>query len=293
MVGLDCSIIMNPKVWEASGHVGGFSDPMVDLPRSARGGSAPTRSGISSKKATGSSHSSRPAGIASPLRSGRHRKARSSRRADAERNSTETLSRLAERARTQPDEPIEAKTFVQYLATEQYARTGLVLPCPNCGGDLTEPRNFNLMFETHVGAVADEAEQGLPPPRDRPGHLRQLQERRRHRPRQGPVRDRAGRQELPQRDHPAQLHLPLARVRADGDRVLLPPRGVGRRGTSTGATRGSSGTSTTACGATSSGSATTTRTSWRSTRRPRPTSSTASRSASASWRGSRTGATTT
>jgi glycyl-tRNA synthetase len=30
MVGLDCAIIMNPKVWEASGHVGGFSDPMVD-----------------------------------------------------------------------------------------------------------------------------------------------------------------------------------------------------------------------------------------------------------------------
>jgi glycyl-tRNA synthetase len=30
MVGLDCSIIMNPKVWEASGHVGGFNDPMVD-----------------------------------------------------------------------------------------------------------------------------------------------------------------------------------------------------------------------------------------------------------------------
>src|SRR4051812_49818590 len=30
MVGLDCSLIMNPKVWEASGHVGGFSDPMVD-----------------------------------------------------------------------------------------------------------------------------------------------------------------------------------------------------------------------------------------------------------------------
>src|SRR6202041_236276 len=30
MVGLDSSIIMNPKVWVASGHVGGFSDPMVD-----------------------------------------------------------------------------------------------------------------------------------------------------------------------------------------------------------------------------------------------------------------------
>src|SRR5437870_3699646 len=30
MVGVDCSLIMNPKVWEASGHVAGFSDPMVD-----------------------------------------------------------------------------------------------------------------------------------------------------------------------------------------------------------------------------------------------------------------------
>src|SRR5436190_4251192 len=29
MVGVDCAIIMNPKVWEASGHVGGFQDPMV------------------------------------------------------------------------------------------------------------------------------------------------------------------------------------------------------------------------------------------------------------------------
>ena len=28
MNGLDCTIIMNPKVWEASGHVGGFQDPM-------------------------------------------------------------------------------------------------------------------------------------------------------------------------------------------------------------------------------------------------------------------------
>jgi len=30
IVGLDSSIIQNPKTWEASGHVAGFSDPMVD-----------------------------------------------------------------------------------------------------------------------------------------------------------------------------------------------------------------------------------------------------------------------
>ena len=29
-VGLDASILMNPRVWEASGHVGGFSDPLMD-----------------------------------------------------------------------------------------------------------------------------------------------------------------------------------------------------------------------------------------------------------------------
>jgi len=30
MVGMDAAILMNPKVWEASGHVSGFSDPLVD-----------------------------------------------------------------------------------------------------------------------------------------------------------------------------------------------------------------------------------------------------------------------
>lgn len=30
MYGIDAAIIMNPKVWEASGHVGGFADPMAD-----------------------------------------------------------------------------------------------------------------------------------------------------------------------------------------------------------------------------------------------------------------------
>lgn len=30
VVGLDCSIIMHPRIWEASGHIGGFTDPMID-----------------------------------------------------------------------------------------------------------------------------------------------------------------------------------------------------------------------------------------------------------------------
>ena len=30
MVALDSAVILNPQVWVASGHVGGFSDPMID-----------------------------------------------------------------------------------------------------------------------------------------------------------------------------------------------------------------------------------------------------------------------
>src|SRR5690606_25670065 len=30
IVGLDAAILMNPKVWEASGHLGNFTDPLVE-----------------------------------------------------------------------------------------------------------------------------------------------------------------------------------------------------------------------------------------------------------------------
>jgi glycyl-tRNA synthetase len=29
-VGMDAAILMNPQTWEASGHVGGFNDPLMD-----------------------------------------------------------------------------------------------------------------------------------------------------------------------------------------------------------------------------------------------------------------------
>ena len=33
IVGVDAAILCTPKVWEASGHVGGFNDPMIDTSR--------------------------------------------------------------------------------------------------------------------------------------------------------------------------------------------------------------------------------------------------------------------
>jgi len=80
VVGMDDAILTHPEVLTASGHVDGFSDPLIDC-RSCK-------------------------------------------------------------AHLRLDQLIEKKGIKQ---------------CPNCGGrDLTEARQFNLMFETHVGAAADE-----------------------------------------------------------------------------------------------------------------------------------------
>ena len=114
------------------------------------------------------------------------------------------------------------------------------------------------MFKTHRRAPGRRGGRGVPAPRDGPGHLRQLQERAGQHARAGPVRHRPDRQELPQRDHAAELHLPLARVRADGDRVLLPPELVARVVPVLARPAATSGTSTWAWPATGCGCATTT-----------------------------------
>jgi hypothetical protein len=64
----------------------------------------------------------------------------------------------------------------------------------------------------------------LPAPRDGAGDLPGLQDRARLRASEAAVRHRPGRQVVPQRDHPRQLHLPNAGVRADGDGVLRAAR---------------------------------------------------------------------
>ena len=46
--------------------------------------------------------------------------------------------------------------FYQLMATEQFDLTGPVNPCPHCGGVLSEPKQFNLMFQTNMGATGDD-----------------------------------------------------------------------------------------------------------------------------------------
>ncbi len=65
------------------------------------------------------------------------------------------------------------------------ARPGLAeINCPECGnlGQFTEPRDFNMMLKTYLGVHRGRVRLALPASGDRPGHLRELQERARTRP---------------------------------------------------------------------------------------------------------------
>lgn len=91
MYGIDAAIIMSPRAWEASGHVGGFSDPMVEC------------------------------------------------------------EKCHHRFRADQIFP----RFEQNLGPKKHEEEYIydVVPCPDCGGELGDVRQFNMMFETYVGAV--------------------------------------------------------------------------------------------------------------------------------------------
>ncbi|HST31874.1 MAG TPA: glycine--tRNA ligase [Chthoniobacterales bacterium] len=56
------------------------------------------------------------------------------------------------------DPMIDCRTCKARLRADQVIDKGKGKQCPSCGGkDLTEPRSFNLMFKTYVGATEDES----------------------------------------------------------------------------------------------------------------------------------------
>jgi glycyl-tRNA synthetase len=157
MVGLDCSIIMNPSVWVASGHVGAFGDPT----RKCSGCGKFTRADhvwqILSECTWLNSLIQEFEAITGKfthqalLKWAKGKGVRLAPNLALVRNPEVTLVWLAERVNTQPQSPPSMQEIVQYIATEQLAATGLQIPCPACGGVLDEPKNMSLMFHSHAG----------------------------------------------------------------------------------------------------------------------------------------------
>ncbi len=157
VVGLEATIIMHPAIWKASGHLDTFSDPMSTchqckkLMRSDQIwdmlADSPLGAELTALYAEGhpdfgrianwcKGHAKSKAPNLAVLRSG---------------NPDAFLAPLAAQLANPPD----FKTFYGLLAGSTEAAP--VLPCPLCGGELTAPRPFNLMFKTVVGPVDDPA----------------------------------------------------------------------------------------------------------------------------------------
>ena len=136
VVGIETSIIMHPKVWEASGHVAGFSDPLVDCKVSKQRFRA-DQLFFSPVTVDGAI-----VGYVSALES-EDTTAKLQAAAETFKRKKAIVGTLA---------PVTPKDF-----TEATSDQIPLSPSPGTGepGSLTEARAFNMMFQTNVGAMTD------------------------------------------------------------------------------------------------------------------------------------------
>ncbi|MBI5380652.1 MAG: glycine--tRNA ligase [Opitutae bacterium] len=136
IVGLESSIIMHPKVWEASGHVAGFTDPLVDC-KASKNRYRADQLFFAPVVVDGQT-----VGYVSALESER------------------TAAELQEKAETfKRKKAIQGKLDAVQPRdmTEAKPEEIALIPSPATGepGSLTAPRSFNMMFQTNVGAMTD------------------------------------------------------------------------------------------------------------------------------------------
>lgn len=160
MVMVDTRIIQHPKVWEASGHLAGFTDPMRKCPGC---GHFVRADHLWDVLATQSEWLSSLLAEFTPITGeidtprlmkwARGKGKRLAPNLALVRNPEVTLSWLATRVNGQPASPPDMKELTQHFATEQLNATGLQDPCPRCGGALGAPAPFKLMFESWAGVI--------------------------------------------------------------------------------------------------------------------------------------------
>jgi len=145
VVGLDSSIIHNPTTWKSSGHLDGFSDPMVDCKQTKLRYRADQL-------------------FAAPIVLKEDEKVvgwvcvQEANDADMTKAASKQASKLLksldipQSKNNKPYQlPFDFRDLTQVSEEEMSS-----IPSPACGEcTLTMPRDFNLMFQTNVGAMSD------------------------------------------------------------------------------------------------------------------------------------------
>jgi glycyl-tRNA synthetase len=157
MVGVDCAIIMNPKVWEASGHVGGFQDPMQTCRECKKLFRADQVGSMLETESEWSKALSEHRGSPEEFRKWLANKGKKQAPYLFAVRDPKVFFELV-------DSGLPGYTYLgmplretcQVLATGKTSGGKHFSVCPNCSGELTEPRQFNLMFESHAGAIQSE-----------------------------------------------------------------------------------------------------------------------------------------
>ena len=140
--GLDSTIIMHPKIWQASGHVDGFSDPMVDCKESKlryRADQLFYVPLVLDEEAAGYIAFIEGADHPTILKRAKR------------------LRDLLGKKQSKVDENALSKSPKEFTDSTENERAQTLGPDAAAIGTLTEPREFKLMFETKVGPLADDS----------------------------------------------------------------------------------------------------------------------------------------
>ncbi len=137
MTGLDCTIIMHPQVWKVSGHYDLFCDYMVDCRESKK------RYRHDQVRGRWVEYQGKRIFVTTM--------------AEADHEDAETQSAALKFFNLRSKNAEELKWDAGYLALPAVKDLSQVLgPDAKTLGTLTEPREFNLMFKTFVGALSGE-----------------------------------------------------------------------------------------------------------------------------------------
>ena len=138
VVGLDCSIIMNPRVWEASGHVVNFNDPLVDCKNCKARFRADKVFTVRAVLPGQTENVLMLAGVEGD---------------DEQMATAEATGKANSKTRRRLEEHADKVAWTIFRGDQ--VPEGAASLCPACGGALTDARKFNMMFKTFVGAMED------------------------------------------------------------------------------------------------------------------------------------------